>query len=109
MAIAEGMKPEIAQAGFLILMALLIAIAIKIVGILLITSLLIIPAATARRLITSPEQMAIAASLIGVVAVCGGLFSSYEFDTPTGPSIVVAALGLFILSHLISMNVKNRN
>ncbi|MFK5979475.1 MAG: metal ABC transporter permease [Rhizobiaceae bacterium] len=109
MAIAEGMKPEVAQAGFLMLMALLIAIAIKIVGILLITSLLIIPAATARRLISSPEQMAVAASLIGVISVCGGLFSSYEFDTPPGPSIVVAALGLFIISHLVSMNAKNKN
>ncbi|MBL4599845.1 MAG: metal ABC transporter permease [Rhizobiaceae bacterium] len=105
---AEGMRPEFARAAFLMLMALLIAIAIKIVGILLITSLLIIPAATARRLINSPEQMAFAASLIGVLAVCGGLFSSYQLDIPSGPAIVLAALVLFILSYLLSTMIKKR-
>jgi zinc transport system permease protein len=84
----------------MLLMALVIAISMKIVGILLITSLLIIPAATARRFSTSPEVMAVLASLIGALAVIGGLFGSLKFDTPSGPSIVVAALGLFILSLL---------
>jgi zinc transport system permease protein len=70
----------------------------KIVGILLITSLLIIPAATARRFAVSPEVMAVLSSLIGVAAVIGGLYGSLTFDTPSGPSIVVAALLLFVLS-----------
>jgi zinc transport system permease protein len=72
----------------------------KIVGIMLITSLLIIPAAAARRFSSTPEIMAIFASLIGAVAVVGGLFGSLTYDTPSGPSIVVAALILFILSLL---------
>ena len=72
----------------MLLMALVIAIAMKIVGILLITSLLIIPAATARRFATSPEIMAVLASVIGALAVTGGLFGSLHFDTPSGPSIV---------------------
>lgn len=97
---AEGLKPERVQLFFMLLMALVIAIAMKIVGILLITSLLIIPAATARRFSSSPEIMAVLASLIGALAVTGGLFGSLEFDTPSGPSIVVAALGLFVLSLL---------
>jgi zinc transport system permease protein len=84
----------------MLLMALVIAIAMKIVGILLITSLLIIPAATARRFASSPEIMAVYASLIGAVAVAGGLFGSLHWDTPSGPSIVVAALVLFVLSLL---------
>ncbi len=70
----------------------------KIVGILLITALLIIPAAAARRLSASPEQMVVIASVIGVLAVVGGLNLSLLYDTPSGPSIVVAALGLFLLS-----------
>ncbi|OCP36328.1 zinc ABC transporter permease subunit ZnuB [Ensifer sp. LC163] len=97
---AEGMRPERARLFFMLLMALVIAIAMKIVGILLITSLLIIPAATARRFATSPEVMAVLASVIGAFAVTGGLFGSLHWDTPSGPSIVVAALALFVLSLL---------
>ncbi|MCP8893659.1 metal ABC transporter permease [Shinella daejeonensis] len=98
LAAAEGLEPEKARLAFMLLMALVIAIAMKIVGILLITSLLIIPAATARRFARSPETMATAASVIGALAVAGGLFGSLKFDTPSGPSIVVAALALFIAS-----------
>ncbi|OKL44519.1 metal ABC transporter permease [Pseudovibrio exalbescens] len=95
---AEGLRPEFANSIFMLLMATVIAISMKIVGVLLITALLIIPAATARRLSGGPEQMAILAAVCGAMAVVGGLFSSLEWDTPTGPSIVVVALLLFILS-----------
>jgi zinc transport system permease protein len=77
-----------------------IAIAMKIVGILLITSLLIIPAATARRFARGPEQMALVAAGLGAGAVVLGLFGSLEVDTPSGPSVVVAALFLFLISLL---------
>lgn len=97
---AEGLHPERSRLFFMLLMALVIAIAMKIVGILLITSLLIIPAATARRFSASPEIMAVFASLIGAVSVVGGLFGSLHLDTPSGPSIVVAALVIFVLSLL---------
>lgn len=95
---AEGLRPDRANLVFMILLATVIAISMKIVGVLLITAMLIIPAATARRLSSGPEQMAVLAALIGVVAVIGGLFGSLEWDTPSGPSIVVAALALFLLS-----------
>ena len=97
---AEGMAPERANVIFMLLMAAVIAISMKIVGVLLITALLIIPAAAARRFATGPEQMAILAALIGAVGVIGGLFGSLEWDTPPGPSIVVAALVLFVVSIL---------
>ncbi|MGY5776650.1 zinc ABC transporter permease subunit ZnuB [Rhizobium sp. LEGMi135b] len=97
---AEGLRPERARLLFMLLMAVVIAIAMKIVGILLITALLIIPAATARRFAATPETMAIFASLLGAIAVVGGLFGSLRYDTPSGPSIVVAALILFIISLL---------
>jgi len=98
LAAAEGMRPEQARLVFMILIAAVIAVAIKIVGILLITSLLIIPAATARRFAAGPEQMAVFAALLGMAAVLLGLFGSLEFDTPAGPSVVVAALLFFLLS-----------
>jgi zinc transport system permease protein len=97
---AEGLSPKRARLYFMLLLALVIAIAMKIVGILLITSLLIIPAATARRWSGSPEVMAILSAVVGAVAVVGGLFGSLRFDTPSGPSIVVAALAIFVVSLL---------
>ena len=95
---AEGLNPDRANIIFMLLMAAVIAISMKIVGVLLITALLIIPAAAARRFAAGPEQMAVFAAFIGVAAVFGGLFGSLEWDTPAGPSIVVGALAMFILS-----------
>ena len=90
---AEGMRPEVTRVVLMLLLACVIAIAMKIVGVLL-----IIPAATARRLSSTPEQMAVISAVIGALAVAGGLFGSLRFDTPSGPSIVVAALVLFLIS-----------
>lgn len=101
---AEGQRPETMRVLLMLLMALIIAIAMKLVGVLLITSLLIIPAATARRLSATPEQMAFIAAFCGVVAVAGGLFGSRSWDTPSGPSIVVAALVLFLISLALPIN-----
>jgi zinc transport system permease protein len=98
---AEGMSPDRANMIFMLLMAAVIAISMKIVGVLLITAMLIIPAATARRLSSSPEQMALLAACIGSIAVIGGLFGSLEWDTPAGPSIVVGALFAFIISLIV--------
>jgi len=95
---AEGLRPELSHVAFMLLLASVIAIAMKLVGVLLITSLLVIPAATARRLSATPEQMAVIAAGLGALAVAGGLFGSLRFDTPSGPSIVVAALALFLVS-----------
>ena len=95
---AEGMHPERTNLVFMLLMATVIAISMKIVGVLLITALLIIPAATARRFAGGPEQMAVVAAIVGIVSVVSGLFGSLTWDTPSGPSIVVAALVFFLLS-----------
>jgi len=95
---AEGLMPQRAEWIFTLLLAAVIAVAMKVVGVLLVTAMLIIPAAAARRLSAGPEQMAALAASIGVVAVVAGLFGSLRWDTPAGPTIVVAALGLFVLS-----------
>ncbi len=92
---AEGVAAAPAQFAFMILIAVVIALAMKVVGILLITSLLIIPAAAARRYATTPEGMAVLAAIAGCLAVGLGLFASLRFDTPSGPSIVVAAAVIF--------------
>lgn len=99
-AVAEGLRPDLANFLFMVLMAGVIAISMKIVGVLLITALLIIPAATARRFSGNPEIMAVMASILGAASVWLGLEGSLKWDTPAGPSIVVAALAFFIISVL---------
>ena len=96
---AEGVRVGLVRIAFTLLIAIAVAIAMKIIGLILIVALLIIPAATARRFARSPEQMAALASVIGAVAVAGGLHGSLAWDTPSGPSIVVAAVALFALGH----------
>ena len=97
----EGMPVEALRLAFMLLIALVIAAAMKIVGILLITSLLIIPAAAARRFARTPEAMAVLASILGMVAVLGGLLASLNWDLPGGPSVVVAAAALFLASAVV--------
>jgi zinc transport system permease protein len=98
LAASEGLRPERTELVFILLTAIVIAISLKVIGALLITALLIIPAAAARRVSGSPEQMAVVAALTGAAAVAGGLYTSLHYDTPSGPSIVVAAMMLFIIS-----------
>ena len=98
LAAAEGMKPDLSNFIFTLLLAGVIAISIKMIGALLITGLLLIPAATARSLSNNPFQMVIISILVGIISVILGLFSSLELNTASGPSIIVAALVLFILS-----------
>ena len=98
LAAAEGMKPDVSNFIFTLLLAGVIAISIKMIGALLITGLLLIPAATARSLSSNPLQMVILSILVGIISVILGLFSSLELNTASGPSIIVAALVLFILS-----------
>lgn len=93
----EGVNVTQVRLALMLLIGVVIAIAMKVVGILLITSLLIIPAAAARKLASTPEQMAVFASLLGMIAVAMGLYASWHFDTPAGPSVVVAALAEFLL------------
>lgn len=98
----EGHRVRRDQLVLTVLLALLIAAAMKVVGILLVTALLVIPAATARPLSRTPEIMAVLAALSGGVAVILGLGASWGLDTPSGPSVVVAALGLFLLVQVFS-------
>jgi zinc transport system permease protein len=102
LAAIDGYPVKRLKAMLVLLLALVVAISMKIVGVLLISALLIIPAATARPLAKSPEQMAMLASLIGMISVGAGMAFSFIWDTPTGPSIVVCAAGLFVVSQIFN-------
>ena len=104
---AEGMKPEVSNFIFTLLLAGVIALSIKMIGALLITGLLLIPAATARNISNSPNQMVFLATLVGIISVIAGLFTSLELNTSSGPTIIVVALILFIIS-LVPLEIKGQ-
>lgn len=98
LAAVDGVNVDRVRLVFMLLVALVIAVAMKLVGVLLITALLIIPAASARHFSSTPERMAIGATAVGALSVVGGLAASLYLDTPAGPSIVTVATAIFLLS-----------
>lgn len=105
---ASGINPTREKLYLTLALALVVAVAIKVVGALLITALLIIPPAAARPFSRTPEAMAVLAALVGGLSVLLGLWMSYLYDTPAGPSIVSSAAVFFALSHLAGL-VFRRN
>lgn len=100
LAAVEGLPVTAIRLALMLMVAIVIAVAMKIVGVLLIASLLVIPPATARFHTTSPEQMAISASILGMLSICLGLTFSYYSNAPTGPAIVLSTAMLFIVSFI---------
>ncbi|MBG51625.1 MAG: metal ABC transporter permease [Alphaproteobacteria bacterium] len=100
---ADGISPFRTRLFFSLLLAVTVAMAMQVVGVLLITALLIIPAATARRFASTPEQMAVLAAFAGALSVGLGLFGSLSFDLASGPAIVVGAMGLFLVASLVNL------
>ncbi len=99
---ASGVDPKREQLVLILSLAVVVAVAIKVVGVLLIAAMLIIPAAAARPFSRTPEAMAIIAAVIGAIAALAGLQAAYEFNTPTGPTIVSLAAILFAVSTLVT-------
>lgn len=104
----DGVRVGRLRLLLLLLVAFTVTAAMKVMGVLLITALLIIPAAAARRLSRTPEQMAVLASGIGMLAVLGGLGGSLQWNLPLGPAIVVAASAAFALLTLLPLRARRR-
>lgn len=100
LAAVDGINIDLMRLILMLLVGIVIAVGMKFVGALIMTSLLIIPAATARKFSSTPEQMALLASIIGSIAVFGGLSLSWFYDTPAGPSVVISAAAMFMLSQM---------
>ena len=98
LAAVEGTNVRLVETAFVLLLAVVVALSIKVVGVLLIASMLIIPAAAARSFSSTPERMIILAAVMGVVSVGLGMGASLEFDWPAGPAIVAGATALYIIS-----------
>ncbi|MFW2588190.1 metal ABC transporter permease [Sagittula sp. SSi028] len=97
---AAGINPRHERLVLMVSLAVVVAVALKVVGALLIGALLIIPAAAARPFCRTPEGMLAATAGLGVLAALGGLWGAWIFDTPAGPSVVCAAVALFGISAL---------
>ena len=104
----EGVPVTLVELLFMVLMAVLIAGAMKVVGVLLTTALLIVPAAAARPFARTPEVMAAAGAAAGAAAVAAGLAGAVALDVPAGPAIVVAALVLFAAGQAASALRRRR-
>jgi len=101
LAVAEGLNQMLYQLLFMLMIALSVSVSVQIVGVLLITSLLIIPPAIARVFSITPLQMVFGAIVVSIVAVFIGLGASMSYDLAAGPAIVIALGSLFILSQLL--------
>jgi zinc transport system permease protein len=101
LALIEGVDVRKIELLFVLMLACVVALGMRVVGILLIISMLIIPPATVRKRVTTPLQMAIGASLVGILDVWLGLAFSWFADLPAGPSIVAASVVLFVLGMLL--------
>ncbi|PJC88196.1 zinc ABC transporter permease [Vibrio sp. HA2012] len=100
LAAVEGVNIQLMRLILMLLVGIVIAVGMKFVGALIITSLLIIPSATARKYASTPEQMISIASCLGMISVLAGITLSWQYDTPAGPSVVICSAGLFVLSQL---------
>ncbi|MDX2095901.1 MAG: iron chelate uptake ABC transporter family permease subunit [Alphaproteobacteria bacterium] len=97
----EGVNIARTQLLLTLLLAAVIAVAIQLTGILLITALLVMPAATARYFARTPLQMAVRAGIVGMLSVGGGLLAALHIDAPAAPMMVVVAAVLFIASSVV--------
>lgn len=96
----EGVNVRFLRLLLMVMVAVTVALSIQMIGALLITSMLIIPPVAARYLAKTPVTMVLLSTLISACAIISGVFASWQFDSPTGPSIIVAALLLLLMSAL---------
>lgn len=104
---AESGSIKWIRLSFALILALFIAISFKIVGMLLITAMLIIPAAAALCISRSPLQMIIYSIIIGCTSVIGGIIFAFQFNSPTGPAIILTSFACLLLTNTIKMIYSN--
>jgi len=102
LAATEGIAVQRLKLMLFLLLTGLVAIAVQAVGVLLVSALLLMPAASARRFSATPTRMLVLAPVIGVVAVVGGMLMAWHFDLAAGPAMVVIAAAIWLLSFLKS-------
>jgi zinc transport system permease protein len=99
---AEGIQVRKVQLLLYLMIALLVAVMMKVMGVLLIAAMLVIPTSSARVLSGSPERMVLFSAVYGMLALAGGLLGSFQFDWQAGPSIVLSATSLLLLTLFVA-------
>ena len=99
---AEGIEVRKIQFLMYLMIALLVAVMMKVMGVLLIAAMLVIPTSAARILSNSPERMVVYSALYGIASLSGGVLSSFQFDWQTGPAIVLSATVLLLVTLVIT-------
>jgi zinc transport system permease protein len=104
---AEGIEVRKIQLIMYLMIALLVAVMMKVMGVLLIAAMLVIPTSSARVLSNSPERMVMYSALFGFGALGGGILSSFQFDWQTGPAIVLSATALLLVTLVVVRRVRS--
>jgi zinc transport system permease protein len=104
---AEGIEVRKVQFLMYLMIALLVAVMMKVMGVLLIAAVLVIPTSSARLISQSPEQMVLISALFGAASLGGGMLSSFQFDWQTGPAIVLSAAVLLFVTLVVKRLVRN--
>jgi manganese/iron transport system permease protein len=99
---AVGLPVGLLDLGLMILIGLTIVASLKAVGVVLVLSLLITPAASAYLLVNRLHLVMLWGILIGVLSSISGMYLSYYYNLPSGPAIVLVASGIFVLALLFS-------
>ena len=104
---ATGIRAELYNMLIAFLTAVTVVLGMRMMGTLLISSLIIFPALTSMRLAKSYRAVIITSSVLSVVCFFTGIVSSYMLETPTGASVVCVNILAFIVFSLISV-IKSR-
>jgi manganese/iron transport system permease protein len=99
---ASGLPTGLLNAGLMVLIALTVVASMKVVGVILVLSLLITPGATAYLLVPRLHQVMFLGAAIGVISSVSGMYLSYYINLPSGPAIVLVVSALFALAFLFS-------
>ena len=103
---AEGISVRKEQFLMYLMIALLVAVLMKVMGVLLIAAMLVIPTTSARLLSQNPEQMVLMSAVFGVLSLAGGIASSFQLDWQTGPSIVLSATTFLVIALLVNRQIS---
>jgi zinc transport system permease protein len=103
---AEGISVRKEQFLMYLMIALLVAVLMKVMGVLLIAAMLVIPTTSARLLSRNPEQMVLMSAFFGVLSLAGGIASSFQLDWQTGPSIVLSATMFLVIALLVNRQIS---
>ncbi|MBI4849592.1 MAG: metal ABC transporter permease [Nitrospirae bacterium] len=96
----EGINVRLFEYLLFFIIAIVVTVSLKIIGIILVTSLLVVPAAAAKNLALSMRRLFALSCIFGLVSGITGLMLSVYLNTPSGPTIVLVSVGIFFLTML---------